>query len=77
MRMCRYTRPFVGSIPILIKKLEKIGIKNTELDWFKNYLSGRKQCIFLNDIKSSFLETNRGVSQGGGDIPNSLFDIYK
>ena len=63
------------SIPILIKKLEKIGIKNTELDWFKNYLSGRKQCIFLNDIKSSFLETNRGVPQGGVISP-ILFLIY-
>ena len=63
------------STPILLKKLEKIGIKNRELEWFKNYLTGRRQCTLINDIKSGFLETKRGVPQGGGLSP-ILFLIY-
>ena len=47
------------STPILLKKLEKIGIKNKELEWFKNYLTGRRQCTLINEIKSGFLETKR------------------
>ena len=63
------------STPIMLKKLEKIGIKNRALEWFKNYLSGRRQCTIINDIKSGFLETKRGVPQGGIISP-ILFLIY-
>jgi hypothetical protein len=28
---------------ILLRKLHKIGIRGVALEWFKNYLSGRKQ----------------------------------
>ena len=63
------------STPILLKKLEKIGIKNRELEWFKNYLTGRRQCTLINEIKSGFLETKRGVPQGGVLSP-ILFLIY-
>ena len=30
---------------LLINKLESYGLKNTELNWFKRYLSDRKQVV--------------------------------
>ena len=30
---------------LLINKLESCGLKNTELNWFKSYLSDRKQVV--------------------------------
>jgi hypothetical protein len=30
---------------ILLKKLFAVGIRGTALDWFQNYLSGRKQFV--------------------------------
>ena len=63
------------STPIMLKKLEKIGVKNNTLEWFKNYLTGRRQCTIINDIKSGFLETKRGTPQGGVISP-ILFLIY-
>ena len=60
---------------ILIKKLDKIGIHSTELEWFKNYLKDRKQFVNINQENSNLLGVNRGVPQGSilGPI---LFLIY-
>lgn len=33
------------SVPILIWKLEALGIRGLALDWFNNYLTGRRQCV--------------------------------
>ena len=33
---------------ILICKMEHYGIKNLELQWFRSYLSNRKQCVEFN-----------------------------
>ncbi|MFN9942145.1 MAG: reverse transcriptase domain-containing protein, partial [bacterium] len=49
---------------ILLKKMHKMGIRGVELDWFKNYLSNRKQFVYLNGKSSSLLEILLGVPQG-------------
>ena len=48
---------------ILINKLKYYGIQRCALDLIKNYLSNR-QCVEINNIKSSFLNLSTGVPQG-------------
>ena len=38
----------VRSHTILLKKLEKLGIEGTALNWFTSYLSNRKQKVEIN-----------------------------
>ena len=49
---------------ILIHKLSINGIRGTVLNWFKNYVSSRKQFILLADAKSDILDITCGVLQG-------------
>ena len=60
---------------ILIKKLEHYGIRGIPLEWFKNYLSERKQYVFLNDASSATQNVTCGVPQGSVLGP-LLFIIY-
>ena len=46
---------------ILIKKLQYYGIDGTALEWFKSYLSNRKQHISSQDISKSCLDIICGV----------------
>ena len=59
----------------LIAKLSQIGIDDHCLDFFKSYLSHRKQCVIVDGEKSSFLEIKAGVPQGSRLGP-LLFIIY-
>jgi hypothetical protein len=49
---------------LLLYKLEKYGIRNNELNWFKSYLSNRSQVVINNGKKSDNCILNIGVPQG-------------
>jgi hypothetical protein len=49
---------------ILLFKLEKYGIKNKELDWFRSYLLDRTQVVVNNGSVSDKCTINIGVPQG-------------
>ena len=47
---------------ILLSKLKGMGVGN--IDWYRSYLTGRRQCVTVNGIESSFLDMECGVPQG-------------
>ena len=60
---------------ILIRKLELYGIRNNNLKWFKNYLTGRKQGVSFSSGLSQLKNIVCGVPQGSILGP-LLFLIY-
>jgi len=54
----------VCSHEILLKKLEKMGIRGTALTWFTNYLSGRSQFVDIGGERSDALNIDISVIQG-------------
>jgi hypothetical protein len=48
---------------ILFVKLEDMGIRGTPLNWFKSYLSDRKQYVIYNETKSASKNIVCGVPQ--------------
>ena len=60
---------------ILIRKLEHYGLRGLELEWFKSYLSNRKQAVKIGLNQSSFQTVVSGVSQASVLGP-LLFLIY-
>lgn len=60
---------------LLIKKLEKFGIRGYFLDWFRTYLIGRKQKVKINNVLSDAKVTASGVPQGSCLGP-LLFLVY-
>lgn len=62
-------------ISILMLKLEAIGIRNTQLQFFRSLLSGRTQLVKINDNYSDELPISYGVPQGS-IIGPTLFSIF-
>ena len=60
---------------ILLLKLEHYGIRDNMLNWFKPYLSNRKQYVFLNGESSEVKDITCGVPQGSVLVP-LLFLLY-
>ena len=60
---------------ILLAKLEHYGARAVTNDWFKSYLSDRRQFVFINGFNSDYAMLIHGVSQGSvlGPI---IFLIY-
>src|ERR1043165_555306 len=75
---------------ILLRKLERYGIRGTQLQWFNSYLEDRSQCVYCNGIFSALRAIKYGVPQGSityrpliiphiayiNDLPNVSSRLY-
>ena len=48
----------------LFYKLNALGLSVEALNWFKDYLTGRKQCVDIDGTRSGWLDVELGVPQG-------------
>ena len=60
---------------ILLVKLHHYGIRGVMLDWFRDYLSSRTQCVVYDDVSSELMPVKCGVPKGSILGP-LLFLIY-
>ena len=61
---------------VLISRLQNdIGLSGKVLEWFRSYISGRRQSVLINGVKSAFWNLLFGVPQGSVLGP-LLFLIY-
>lgn len=63
------------SVPILVRKLELLGIRGVANKWFESYLSGRSQSLKIDNVRSKSTHIEFGVPQGSILGP-TLFILY-
>ena len=49
---------------LLLRKLERYGIRGTAFAWLTSYLTNRVQYVSYNNVSSSLLDITYGVPQG-------------
>lgn len=52
------------SVPLLLEKLERLGIRGLQLKLFRSYLSDRTQLVGIGNVQSDELPVTYGVPQG-------------
>ena len=65
----------VINVKLLCEKLKTYGFDDNSLSWFKDYLTGRSQCVQIDSKLSASLEVPWGVPQGS-QISQILFTIF-
>ena len=61
---------------VLLSRLQSdLGVRDVALQWFKSYLSERKQFVLINGVNSKSIPLTCGVLQGSVLGP-TLFTIY-
>ena len=50
--------------PMLLEKLESMGLSDAVVRWIASYLSERKQRVYANDTYSDYMDITQGVPQG-------------
>ena len=62
---CDLTKAFdMVPVDIMCNKLEKLGIRGSNLKWFRNYLIDRKQFVCIDSVRSTLRAITLGLPQG-------------
>ena len=64
---------------ILLGKLKLYGVSSQSLNWFRSYLSDRKQQTFIDGARSDFGNITCGIPQGSilGPLLSTIYTILK